>query len=188
MQSVHRIGAITGIVGALLCGVANMGAQVSGDSSITASVLGQPLTIKTSSQFAGAISSLRWGGKEFVNNWDHGRQFSTNASFFNRYECYNPYEAGSREDGPKPTSSSRVLSLTASGNRLESTVQMSWYLSTRDPRPGFGDECGDPASFLPCPGYNGPLSDYRVHKTVSIGFAGISNVIEYLSDLFIPEQ
>jgi alpha-tubulin suppressor-like RCC1 family protein len=167
--------------------VATIQAQVSGDSSITATVLGQPLTIKTSSQFAGAISSLVWGGKEFVNNYDHGRQFSMNAAFFNRNECYNPYEAGTRADGQNTTSSSRVLSLTASGNRLESTVQMSWYLSTRDPRPGFGDECGDPASFLPCPGYNGPLSDYRLHKTVTIGFAGISNVIEYLSDLYIPE-
>src|SRR3989442_4076414 len=137
MRSVHGVGAIPGMVGVLLWGAATIHAQVSGDSSITASVLGLPLTIKTSSQFGGAICSLRWGGKEFVNNWDHGRQFSTNASFFNRNECYNPYEAGSRGDGPKPTSSSRVLSLTASGNRLESVVQMSWYLSTRDPRPGF---------------------------------------------------
>jgi hypothetical protein len=145
MRSVHRVGAITGIVGALLCGAATIHAQVSGDSSITASVLGQPLTLKTSSQFAGAVSSLVWGGKEFVNNFDHGRQFSMNAAFFNRNECYNPYEAGTRADGQNTTSSSRVLSLTASGNRLESTVQMSWYLSTRDPRPGFGDECGDPA-------------------------------------------
>src|SRR3982074_936697 len=186
MRSIQRIVALTGTIAALLSGVAPGHAQVSGDATITGLVLGQPLTLKTSSQFAGAISSLRWGGKEFVNNWDHGRQFSTNASFFNRYECYNRTEAGSREDGPNPPSSSRVLSLTASGNRLESTVQMSWYLSTRDPRPGFGAECGDPSSSLPCPGYNGPLSDYRVHKTVSIGFAGISNVIEYLSDLFIP--
>ena len=187
MQSVQRTGAIIGITGALLCGVAPLHAQVSGDSTIFALALGQQLTIKTSSQFGGGISSLLWGGKEFVNNFDHGRQFSTNAAFFNRNECYNPYETGTKEDGQKPTSSSRVLSLTASGNRLESTVQMSWYLSTRYPRPGYGDECGDPNSFLPCPGYNGALSQYTLHKTVTIGFNGMSNVIEYLSDLFIPE-
>lgn len=187
MRSFQRAGAITGIVGAFLCGIATIQAQVSGNSSITVTVLGQPLTMKTSSQFGGGISSIIWKGKEFVNNFDHGRQFSTNAAFFQRNECYNAYETGTKEDGQKPTSSSRVLSLTASGNRLESNVQMSWYLSTRDPRPGFGDECGDPSLFLPCPGYNGPLSDYRMHKTVTIGFAGMSNVIEYLSDLFIPE-
>jgi alpha-tubulin suppressor-like RCC1 family protein len=183
-----RARTITGIISALLSGVAIVQAQVSGNATITAPVFGLPLTIRTTSQFAGAISSIQWAGKEFVNNYDHGRQFSMNASFFNRNECYNPYEAGTREDGQKTTSSSRVLSLTASGNRLESTVQMSWYLSTRDPRPGYGDECGNPDTFLPCPMYNGPLSDYRLHKTVSIGFAGIENVIEYLSDLFIPEQ
>ena len=48
--------------------------------------------------------------------------------------------------------------------------------------------CGNPAEFLPCPSYTGPLSNYKLHKTVSIGFAGISNVIEYSTDLFIPEQ
>src|SRR5438067_218836 len=186
MRTIHRGGAITGIVGALLCGAAAVHAQVSGDSSITAPVLGLPLTVKTSSQFGGGISSIQWQGKEFVNNWDHGRQISTNASFFNRNECYNPYETGTKEDGQKPTSSSRVLSLTAGGNILDSTTQMSWYLSTREPRPGYGDVCGNPAEFLPCPSYTGPLSNYKLHKTVSIGFAGISNVIEYSTDLFIP--
>lgn len=187
MRSILRTGAITGIVGALLCGAAATHAQVSGDSTISAPALGLPLTIKTSSQFGGGISSINWGGKEFVNNWDHGRQISTNASFFNRNECYNPYETGTKEDGQKPTSSSRVLSLTAAGNTLDSTTQMSWYLSSRDPRPGYGDACGNPNEFLPCPPYTGPLSDYRLHKTVTIGFAGISNVIQYSSDLFIPE-
>jgi alpha-tubulin suppressor-like RCC1 family protein len=31
------------------------------------------------------------------------------------------------------------------------------------------------------------LSNYRAHKTVTIGFAGIPNVIEYLVDEFVPE-
>lgn len=162
-------------------------AEVSGDATISAPVLGSTLTIKTSSQFGGAISSLKWGGKEFVNDWDHGRQFSTNASFFNRYECYNAYETGSKDDGQKPTSSAKVLSLTASGNTLTSTTQMCWYLSTRNPRLGYGDECGDPSQFLPCPPYTGPLSNYRVQKTVTIGLAGISNVITYSSVVSIPE-
>jgi alpha-tubulin suppressor-like RCC1 family protein len=188
MRSTYRTGAIIGIIGAFLCGAPANHAQVSGDSTITAPVLGLPLTIKTSSQFGAGISSITWGGKEFVNNFDHGRQISTNASFFNRNECYNPYETGTKEDGQKPTSSSKVLSLTASGSTLDSTTQMAWYLSSRDPRPGYGDACGNPDEFLPCPAYNGALSDYRLHKTVTIGFAGISNVIPFSSDLFIPEQ
>ena len=78
--------------------------------------------------------------------------------------------------------------MQASGNRLESTTQMAWYLSTREPRPGYGDLCGDPGAWLACPSYTGALSDYRMHKTVTIGFAGIPNVIEYLSELYIPEH
>ena len=155
-----------------------MHAQVNGDASITAPVLGLPLTIRTTNQFAGAISSLRWGDKEFVNVWDHGRQFQTAISAFNRFECYNPYEAGSLPDGHGPTSSSRLLSLTASGNTLSTETQMAWY---------YGFLCGDPAYWLPAPPVHGTLSDYRVRKTVSIGFAGFSNVIEYLTGLFIPE-
>jgi hypothetical protein len=173
-----RTDIIPRIVAVLLAGLATVDAQIGGDSTITAPVLGQPLTITTSDQFAGAISSLRWGNKEFVNIWDHGRQFQTALSAFNRYECYNTYEAGSKSDGQGPTSSSHLLALTANGNRLETMVQMAWYLPTREPRPGAGDVCGDPTNWLSCPAYTGPLSDYQVGKTVTIGFAGISNVIE----------
>lgn len=170
-------------------GVTAVHAQVNGDVTISASAFGQPLTVSTSNQFAGAVSSLRWGNTEFINNWDHGRQLGFNCGFFNRGECYNPYETGSKEDANGPTSSSRLLAMQASGNRLDSTTQMAWYLSTREPRPGFGDVCGDPNQWLSVPSpYTGPLSDYRVHKTVTIGFAGIPNVIEFLSELYIPEQ
>lgn len=180
--------AITTLISGLLWGVAAVQAQVNGNATISGSAFGQPLTVSTSNQYAGAVFSLRWGNKEFINNWDHGRQLGPNAGFFNRAECYNPYETGSKEDGNGPTSSSRLLALQASGNRLESTTQMAWYLSTRETRPGYGDVCGDPKDWLPVPPYTGPLSDYRVHKTVTIGFAGIPNVIEYLSELYIPEQ
>jgi alpha-tubulin suppressor-like RCC1 family protein len=189
MRLVQRASTITAIAGALLCGVATSNAQVSGDATISASdpTFG-PITITTSNQFAGAISSLRWGNKEFVNDWDHGRQLQPNAQFFNRGECYNPYEAGSKDNRNLPITSSRLLALSAGGNTIDSVTQMAWYLPTRMPRPGDGDYCGDPKNWLPCPAYTGPLSDYRVHKTVSIGFAGIPNVIQFLAELYIPEQ
>ncbi|MDQ6809818.1 MAG: hypothetical protein M3Z64_10430, partial [Verrucomicrobiota bacterium] len=171
--------------------VATARGQVSGDATISANdpAFGQ-ITVSTSSQYAGAVSSIRWHDKEFINNWDHGRQLQPNSEFFNRYECYNPYEAGSKDDGSKPTTSSRLLALAASGNQLESTTQMAWYMSTREPRgPGYGDNCGDPKDFLACPplAAGETLSKYQVHKTVRIGLPGIPNVIEYKSDLFIPE-
>ncbi|PYJ06844.1 MAG: hypothetical protein DMF06_17265 [Verrucomicrobia bacterium] len=187
MQFPLRADVIPWIGAVLLAGLATVDAQIDGDSMITAPVLGQPLTITTLDQFAGAISSLRWGNREFVNIWDHGRQFQTALSAFNRYECYNTYEAGSKSDGQGPTSSSHLLALSASGNRLETMVQMAWYLPTREPRPGAGDVCGDPTNWLPCPAYAGPLSNYQVGKTVTIGFAGILNVIEYSTRVWVPE-
>jgi alpha-tubulin suppressor-like RCC1 family protein len=163
-------------------------AQVSGNATISATdpVFGT-ISVSTSSQFAGAVSSIKWGSKEYINNWDHGRQLQLNSQFFNRFICYNPYEAGSFDDGMLPTSTSRVLSLTASGNRLEATTQMAWYYKTFITSPKPEDYCGDPAQWLPITPYTKPLSDYRVHKTVTIGFAGIPNVIEYLVDQFVPE-
>jgi alpha-tubulin suppressor-like RCC1 family protein len=187
-RSLRRATAKTGIALLLVCSVTAAHAQVNGNATINAPspVLGHPLSVSTSTKFAGAISSIKWANKEFVNNWDHGRQMAPNYQFFNRFECYNPYETGSIYDGNGPTSSSRLLSLSASGNRLESETQMAWYLAYRD-SDIVTDYCGDPAQRLPCPPYNGPLSGYKVHKTVTIGFAGIPNVIEYLSELFIPE-
>lgn len=169
--------------------------QVNGDATIAASapVFGSDLTVSTSSQFAGAVSSIRWGDKEFINNWDHGRQLQVNSQFFNRYCCYNPYEAGSFEDAKGPTSTSKLLSLTVSGNQLETNTQMAWNFRQYNFNPVPADSCGDPAQWLPIPfqpmptPYTTPLSNYKVHKTITIGFAGAPNVIEYLADETIPE-
>jgi alpha-tubulin suppressor-like RCC1 family protein len=64
---------------------------------------------------------------------------------------------------------------------------MCWYykIFNTDPQPQ--DYCGDPAQWLPVTPYKNPLSDYRAHKTVTISFAGIPNVIEYLMEQFVPE-
>lgn len=162
-------------------------AQVNGNATISGSAFGVPLTVSTSSQFAGSVSSIKLGSREFINNWDHGRQLQGNFQFFNRFECYNPYEAGSFLDGNKHTSTSRLLSLSAAGNRLETNVRMAWYLDVRDSTNPL-DYCGDPNQWLPAPPYTGPLSTYEMHKVVTIGYAGLPNVIEYLSDLYVPEH
>ena len=190
MRSFSRTEAVSTVIALSLCFAGVVHGQVNGNVTINAPapVFGQSLSVSTSSQFAGAVSSIKWGGKEFINNWDHGRQLQLNSQFFNRYICYNPYEAGSFNDGRSTTSSSKLLSISKpSSNRLDATTQMAWYyypfIESTKPE----DYCGDPAQWLPAPHYNSPLSDYRVHKTVTIGFAGIPNVIEYLIDQFIPE-
>jgi alpha-tubulin suppressor-like RCC1 family protein len=164
-------------------------AQINGNATISAPapVFGQQLAVSTSSQFAGAVSSIKWGNKEFINDWDHGRQLQLNSQFFNRFICYNPYEAGGFDDAMLPTSTSRLLSLDASANRLESMTQMAWYYRTFNSNPKPEDYCSDPSQWLPVTPYTTPLSDYRLHKTVTIGFAGIPNAIEYLAEQFVPE-
>jgi alpha-tubulin suppressor-like RCC1 family protein len=184
MRTVPRL---TVIAAWLLCAATATRAQVNGNATITGNAFGQPLTLSTSSQFGGAVSSIKWGDKEFINNWDHGRQLSPNYQFFNRYICYNPYETGSLEDGNSPTTTSKLLSLTASANTLESETQMAWYYRNFVSNPTVNDACGDPSQWFPVTPYQTPLSNYRVHKKVTIGFVGFPNVIEYLTDVFIPE-
>src|SRR5438552_18038641 len=127
MRFIHTT-AMAAVAALLLCGATITRAQVNGNATIRSAVpvFGQPLTVSTSSQFAGAVSSIKWGNKEYINNWDHGRQLQLNSQFFNRFICYNPYEAGGFNDGRLSTTSSRLLSLNASGNRLEATTQMAW--------------------------------------------------------------
>src|SRR6476660_4769962 len=112
MRSFWRAGLVA-VVALLWINATALG-QVNGDATISApDGFGKSLTVSTSTQFAGAVSSIKWNGKEFINNWDHGRQLSPNYQFFNRFICYNPYETGSLEDGKSSTSTSRVLSLSA---------------------------------------------------------------------------
>lgn len=175
----------------LLSAATTTRAQVNGNATISATdpVFGT-ISVSTSSRFAGAVSSIKWGGKEYINNWDHGRQLQLDSQFFNRYICYNPYEAGSFEDGQSSTSSSKLLSLSKpSANQLEATTQMAWYYKNWIPEPNVKPEdyCGDPSQWLPVTPYVSPLSNYTVHKKITIGFAGIPNVIEDLVDQFVPE-
>src|ERR1044072_5755258 len=114
------------LAAALICVCSTSRAQVNGNATINGTAFGQPLSVSTSSQYAGAVMSIKWAGKEYINNWDHGRQLQVNSQFFNRFCCYNPYEAGSFEDAKGPTSTSKLLSLSASGNRLETTTLMAW--------------------------------------------------------------
>jgi len=190
MRTVTRAGAITAILGALFWAAPFTRAQVvNGNATISGSAFGQSLTVSTSTQFAGSVTSIKWAGKEFVNNWDRGRQLQQNLQFFNRFECYNPYEAGSLYDSLNQPTTSKLLSLSANGNTLTSSTQMAWYLHQRESY-DVRDGCGDPSLWIsPVPPYipGKPLSDYKVTKRVTIGYAGIPNVIEYITDFFIPE-
>ena len=54
---------------------------VSGDATIRGDFGGSAIVVRTTSRFAGAIDSLTWGGREFLDRADHGRQLQSAASF-----------------------------------------------------------------------------------------------------------
>ena len=57
------------------------------DLSISAKVNGSMLAIRASGRTAGAIDSVTWRGKEFLNSFDHGRELQSASSFDGYGEC-----------------------------------------------------------------------------------------------------
>lgn len=146
-------------------------AQPSGDSVIRAPAGKSEIVITTTTRLAGAIHSLTWDGKEFINSTDHGRQLQSACSFDNtptaNPETFNPTEAGSRRDGAGPTSTSRLLELHATGNHLRTRTQMAFWLA-----PGERSEGQLARNTI-------ALSDYVLTKEVRIGFERWPQALDY---------
>ena len=141
-----------------------------------AEIRGHGITIKTTSRLAGAVDSLTWGGKEFIDSFDHGRQLQSACSFGDgkpgyHAEGYNPTEAGSRHDGAGATSTSELLSLKAEGNVLETRTRMAFWL-----RPGESSE-GKPARNTK------NLSDVILAKKVTIR----PGLLEHTATFTVPD-
>jgi hypothetical protein len=160
--------------GALLPG------ERAGDAVIRAPALGSEIVIRTTARLAGAIDSLTWNGREFIDSFDHGRQLQSAASFDGGQagefwaERYNPTEAGSRRDGIGPQSSSKLLSMESEGAELRTITQMAFWLAPDEHssgRPAINKEI---------------LSGHRVAKRVRIGFEKLANVIDYRVTYTMP--
>jgi hypothetical protein len=152
--------------------------KVSGDAVIRAPAGGSEIVITTTSRVAGAIDSLTWDGREFIDSHDHGRQMQSasnldhDGSFFN--ECFNPTEAGSLHDAAGPTSTSRLLWISASGSNLATVSQMAFWL-----RPG-ETSGGHPAVNTTA------LSNHLLQKQVRIGLPGLPHVIRHAVTFTLP--
>lgn len=154
--------------------------KISGDSVITRQAGKSKIRIITTSRLAGAIHSLRWNGKEFIDSFDHGRQLQSACSFnlsrpgFHA-ECFNPTEAGSRSDGRGKSSTSRLLKLVAGKGELQTKTRMAFWL-----RPG-QKSSGKPAL------NRTRLSIHIVSKRVRIGFKHLPQVVEYVATFTVPK-
>ena len=152
--------------------------SVPGEAVIRAPFGGSEIVITTTSRVAGAIHSLTWNGREFIDSWDHGRQLQSAAGFdltrTRNSETFNPTEAGSSADGRGPTSTSQLLEMHAAGNELRTLTQMAFWL-----RPG--EKSGGQLAENTV-----ALSEHRLAKQVRIGVPGLPNVLDYTVIWTVP--
>ena len=149
-----------------------------GNGSIRGRFGESDIVITTTSRLAGAIHSLTWNGKEFIDSTDHGRQLQSASNFdadsaFTG-ETFNPTEAGSLHDGAGDRSTSRLLHYLAKDNQLQTTSRMAFWL-----RPG-ELSAGQPAKNTT------ELSDHLLTKRVTIGYRDLPNVISYDVTFGVP--
>jgi len=149
--------------------------------SIKALVDGDELTLTVSSRFGGAVESLTWRGKEFINVWDHGRQISY-AWHMNGYgECFNPTEPGSASDYQRLDSSSRLLSVcNGAGNTLTTKSQPAYWLAP--------DQSGFCSGGVETAVNDSVRSEHQLEKTIEIGYRGLDNVIAFTAVVTLPED
>jgi hypothetical protein len=115
-------------------------------------VNGSALTIKTSSSHGGSVYSLVWGGLEYINASDLGRELQTAYQLDGGGEGNNPTEAGSSKGTP-----SKVLGATVSGKVLSTSVS--------------------PAYWVP---FNGQTySADQIDKRIEVDYHGVVNLVRH---------
>lgn len=151
----------------------------SGNSVIRGRAGPSDIVIATTRRLAGAIHSLTWNHREFIDSADHGRQLQSACNLDCgspiAAETFNPTEAGSCRDGAGDRSSSRLLILRAAGNTLETATQMAFWLE-----PG-GKSGPNPAKNTTV------LSDHRLAKRVNIGWSNLPHVVSYDVVFTVPK-
>lgn len=149
-----------------------------GDSTIHAPFGGSEIAVHTGTRFAGAIDSLTWKGKEFIDCADHGRELQSASAFDldinGNSEVFNPTEAGSRDDGAGATSTSRLLEFKASAAEFQTLTQMAFWLQP-------GEQSGGRTA-----ANSTALSNHRLAREVRIGVYGLPNVIDYTVRFILP--
>lgn len=128
---------------------------------LAASITNGSLTVSAGDNTAGAITSITWQGKQFVDNYDHGRQCQSASSFDGLGEYFNPTEAGGAGDGPIRYPSSSRLQYQYAKNILYTDNLMAYWFPVNGER----------------------LSKHRLQKWARFA---LPNVIEYAVQFTVP--
>ena len=148
--------------------------------NISGIVDGDEIELVISARFGGAVESLKWRGKEFINTWDHGRQISYAWGMDGYGECLNPTEPGSAADFQSLFSTSRLLTVCRPAeNLLTTTTQPAYWLA-----PGQSGFC---AGGVKTAINDNLISNHILEKTIEIGYGGIENVIAFTAEITLPE-
>ncbi len=149
-----------------------------GNATIRAQAGASEIVITTTARTAGAVHSLTWGGREFIDSLDHGRQLqsASNLDFGSPLsdETFNPTEAGSRRDSAGAVSTSRLLHMRVEKDALQTVTQMAFWLAP-------GEKSGPNAAKN-----RTALSDHLLTKRIRIGFRNLPHVISHEATFTVP--
>ena len=138
------------------------------------------ISVTVTRRTAGAIDSITWGGMEFVDSADHGRQVQSASSFDAGLpgefwaERYNPTEAGSRLDGAGPHSTSQLLFAKLTPSEMLSVTRMAFWLAPGEKssgRPAINREA---------------ISDHVLTKIVTLNAEGHPHAIRHQVTFTVP--
>ena len=153
--------------------------HILGDAVIRGRTEDSKIVIVTTDRCAGAIHSLRWRGKEFLDSFDHGLQLQSasnlDAGLPITAETFNPTEAGSRHDGTGNRSSSQLIRLDATRNRLKTLSRMAFWLA---PGEASGENLAKNTTVV---------SQHLLRKRVTIGVRHRSQLIGYDVTFTLPK-
>lgn len=141
---------------------------------------GDEVVLRVSARFGGAVESITWRGKEFINVYDHGRQISYAWQMNGHGECFNPTEPGSASDLFAPSSTTEVLEVcNPAPNILTTKIHPAFWLA-----PGETGFCDSGVGVV----NEDLVSDQTFYKTIEIGYGGIENVIVFDAEITLPES
>lgn len=80
------------------------------------------LFVSASRRMGGAIDSVVWNNREFINAWDHGRELQMAVNTVPFGECFNPTEAGGATDASGPGTTTKIISASSTWDTLTTTV------------------------------------------------------------------
>ena len=128
----------------------------------------EPLRLEAAQGFAGAVSSIRFRGREYLDAADHGRELQ-GAVQFGLGECLNPSLAGASRD-PPGQSSSQLLSVRAAAGRYRASTRMAYWA-----RPGATCTLGPDSRGLAA--NTSEVSDLVYSQDMAPGYDGHPNAV-----------